>query len=317
VDEKTINMDLSVIIVHYKTPALLLICIENFVLAIGQNFDYEVIVVDNYSQDESKQLIKNNFNNVIWIDNITNEGFGRANNRAIKIARGDIILLLNTDVVVNADAINCCLKTIRSDNKIGALGCKLLYPDGTYQKSIYKDSSSLRFLLDKNLIFNKIHPNRDNSIKGLMGSFIFIPRKVLQKTGLFDPDYFMYAEELDLCLRIIDNGYSLRYVSDVSVYHSVGASSKNKDWAEKQKILSHFLLVYKRKGMAGYVLYHLLFFFNTVTNFFAMWLLDATWRKSYWAEQKYYFSNFGYYLTIPFLYSPKPGNGKRLLKRDK
>ena len=304
----------SVIIVNFKTPYLLTRCIEK--IYSNSNFiTVECIIIDNASNDNSELITKEKFPDVIWINNPSNEGFGRANNIGALSASGEYILFLNSDAVILNETLIECIKKIESDPLIGILGCKLLNPDGTPQKSTFS-IASIRKMLDQNLIINKLWPMGEEPAEAVMGSFMLIPRKVLDECGLFDPDFFMYCEELELCHRIAKKGYRIEYFDGATAIHEHGGSTTNKEWGMKQRYLSTALLFLKVRGYSGYLLYHLLFIFNAATNFFAMWFLDRNWRRDYLQAQQYYFSNFGYYLMIPFLYSPKPGNGKRMLKRD-
>ena len=130
------NIELSIVIVNYKTPKLTYRCIDS----INKNYNsnnYEIIVVDNNSGDESKELITSSFLDVKWIDNSKNDGFGRANNIGINHSKGKYILLLNSDILVPKETIESCLNEIKKDAKIGVLGCKLLNEDGSIQKSTY------------------------------------------------------------------------------------------------------------------------------------------------------------------------------------
>lgn len=307
-------MNLSIIIVNFKTPDLLVRCIQSVIDTLN-NISYEIIVVDNASNDDSESIVKKIFNNVVWINKKKNDGFGRANNEGIKISKGEMLLLLNSDIVVCENTIENCLKIIEVNKKIGALGCKLLNEDGSIQKSTFSIASMTQ-ILDLNLVFNKCIKLKVENEKSIMGSFMLMPKRVLDDCGSFDSDFFMYSEELDLCNRIIKNGYDVVYYDKAEAFHKHGGSVSDKTWANRQRYLSNALLYYKVRGIGGYVLYHFLFIFNTMTNFTAMWLLDKGYRDDYFRTQKAYFSNFLLYLTIPLLYKRKLGDGKRLLRRN-
>jgi GT2 family glycosyltransferase len=307
------DMVLSIIIVNYKTPDLTIGAIESIVNSASVL--YEIIIIDNASDDDSEELIRSKYSDIIWIQNEKNEGFGRANNRGIQLARGKYILLLNPDVIILDETLSACIEKFENDLQLGIIGCKLINEDGTHQKSTYS-VASLRKLLDQNLIINKFWPMRNEPVEAVMGSFMLLSRQIFEEVGGFDPDFFMYSEELDLCYRIAKKGYTIKYFEGASAIHKNGGSTSDKKWAMKQRYLSNALLFLKVRGYLGYFLYHFLFLLNSLTNFFVMWGLDNQWRRSYWKTQKYYFSNFGYYFIIPFLYSRNPGNGKRLLKRN-
>lgn len=305
-------MRLSIVLVNFRTPDLVVKCLES----LFENqplIKYEIFIVDNASKDNSFNKITQRFPAVKWVQNNRNEGFGRANNLGISKSAGQYLLLLNSDMIVIPGAIEACLEEIKNNPRIGVLGCKLINEDGSFQKSTYT-VACFRELLDLNLVFNYFIKSSKPRIEAVQGSFMLIPRNVLDEVGGFDPDFFMYSEELELCHRIAKKGYKIHYFDQVSAIHKHGGSITNKGWALRQRYLSNALLYYKVRGFFGYLLYHLVFLVNSATNFFAMWLLDYSYRNGYWQIQKAYFSNFAHYLKIPFLYGRKPGNGKRMLR---
>lgn len=308
-------MDLSIIIVNYKTPDLVLSCLQSLKATIPDNLNYEIIVVDNHSQDNSEQRVKGHFSAVVWINNGSNDGFGRANNMGISVAQGEYILLLNSDVIVLPDTIQKSLEYIKARKNIGALGCKLLNEDGSLQNSVYYYIGDFMGVLQNNLLVDYFFKPKKLVIKAVMGAYMLIRKDVMLNAGQFDPDFFMYAEELDLCRRISSLGYAIFYYDDVKAIHKHGASSGVSSWSAKQNYLSNALLYLKVRGVAGYFLYHLCIYFNFITNMALIWKMDKNYRRDFWQDQKFYFSNFFIYFKIPFLYSKSIGNGKRILKR--
>ena len=310
-------MQLSIVIVNYKTPDLLIQCLESILETVPTSLVFEVIVVDNNSNDNSERTIKLKFPDVTWIQKEENDGFGRANNIGIKQARGIYILLLNTDIVLLPGTVENCLNVIQNDPSIGALGCQLLNADGTVQKSTYTGIGNASDILKDNLVLDRLFKlaTKKREIRAVMGSFMLMQKATLEKVGLFDPDFFMYSEEIDLCRRMGNNNFKIIYHAEVSAMHKQGGSSTGEDWSTKQKLLSSALLQYKSRGLLNYIFYHFLYFSNTFVNFFAMWLLDHNYRNGYWLEQKFYFSNLYYYMIIPLFYSRSIGDGKRLLRR--
>ena len=272
-----------------------------------------MIVINNVPKEDKEIEFARFVEKIWWLNNITNSGFGQANNIGFAMAEGQYILLLNSDMVIPCGTIEASIIELEKEKKIGALGCKLVNEDGSFQKST-NSIARFRGLLDLNLVFNYFIKPGKPRVEAVQGSFMLMPQKVLQEVGGFDPDFFMYSEELELCHRIAKKGYKIHYFEQVAAIHKHGGSITNKGWGLKQRYLSNALLYYKVRGIFGYFLYHLLFLLNTGTNFFAMWLLDKNYRNGYWQIQKAYFSNFTHYLKIPFLYGRKPGNGKRMLR---
>lgn len=306
-------MKLSVIIVNYKTPELTRRCIES-IFAVHRE-GVEVIVVDNHSQDNSKALVTSLFPEVVWIDNPENDGFGRANNFGASQAKGEYLLLLNSDMLLLEDTVGKCLSYMESHPETGALGCKLLNEDGSFQKSAYHYVGDYMGVLKNNLIVDYIFKPVPGKIKAVMGAFMLIPKKVFDEVKGFDPDFFMYAEELDLCRRIEAKGYKIVYFEEATAIHKHGGSSEGSDWSHRQNWLSNALLYLKVRGYGGYVLYHFLYFFTFITNLLLLWKMDQPYRKGFWNEKRWYFSNFWLYFSIPFLFKKSFGNGKRILRR--
>lgn len=306
-------MELSIIIVKYNEPQLLLGCLESLII---KDLRYEIIVVDNCSEDNSEEIIKDKINYVIWIKNSSNLGFGRACNIGIKQAKGKYILLLNPDIILNKDTIHICLSIIKNNETTGVLGCKLLNPDGTHQNSVYYHIADYMDVLKQNLIVDYFYKFKPKNIKAVMGAFMLIPKNIFESVGLFDPDFFMYSEELELCNRIYNKGFDICYCENVSAFHHLGGTTKNSKWSQRQKYLSNALLYFKVRGLSGYFLYHALYALTVISNCALMWFLDRKYRNDYLESVKDYYSNLGYYITIPFLYRQGIGYGKRFLRRS-
>ncbi len=234
-------MRLSVIIVHFKTPKLLLKCLSCVTSTIS-NIDYEIIVVDNNSLDNSEHTIRTQFPAVNWLQLNSNEGFGRANNAGVKVAKGEYILLLNADAFVMPNSIANSLSIIEQNEQIGILGCTLLNEDGSIQKSTYSYFADYTDILKDNLVLSRLVQFNKTELRAMMGAFMIIPKSKYIAIGGFDEDFFMYFEELDLCRRMRNSGYELYYNTEAQVIHTQGGSSGNGDWAGKQAFLSHALL---------------------------------------------------------------------------
>lgn len=307
------DLELSIIIVNYETPEETIKCIESIYNTIKIK-DYEVIVVDNCSLDNSESFIMSKFPSIKWININYNSGFGRANNIGAKAAMGKYLLFLNSDVFVLDKTIMATIEHIKAHPEIGVLGCKLLNDDRTIQKSVYHYIGDYEEVLSNNLIIDYFYKPKARRIKAVMGAYMIIPREVFEAVRGFDPDFFMYSEELDLCRRIERLGFKIYYLDSVMAIHKHGFSSSN-EWKLKQNFLSSALLFLKVRGILGYVFFHILCLMNFVVNFSLLWKMDKNYKRDFLENQKMYFSNYVYYLKIPFLYSKSMGNGKRILKR--
>src|SRR5690625_224040 len=194
-------MKLSIIIINYKTPDLTSRCIDS-IYKSDISFPFEIIVVDNNSQDNSKNIVITMFPDIKWIQNSYNSGFGRANNLGVKQAKGEFILLLNSDMLLLPDQnLNVLLNRIKDNSKIGVIGCKLLNEDGSFQKSYYYDIGTLKRELRNNVLWYKLMKPVPKRLDAVMGSFMLFRKTDFEKLEGFDEDFFMYAEELELCMR--------------------------------------------------------------------------------------------------------------------
>lgn len=238
-------MDLSIIIVNYGTYELT----RQTVLSVKDTvefIDYEIIIVDNDSPDDSFKLLSNDFQNdlrVQLIQNSNNDGFAVANNIGIRMAAGEYILLLNSDVVVKDDCIEKCMSYIKSHRNIGALGCRVMLPDNTLDKACRRSFPTFTVSFYRLTGLSKLFPksprfNRYNlsylddqdvyPVDCIVGAFMLMPRNVLDACGLLDESYFMYGEDIELCYNIKELGYDVYYYGKSEIIHYKGASGKNK-----------------------------------------------------------------------------------------
>lgn len=239
-------MKLSIIIVNYNTYQLTKATIEA-VLLQAVNFDYEILLVDNASMDGSIQKLQQDFQDIISTNklqifrNAENLGFSKANNRGMRVAKGEYILLLNSDTVVNPNCLQQSIDQMERDKSIGALGCKVILPDGTLDHACKRGfptpKASLYYLLKldrKDPIkygqYDALHLHEDEvgEVDCLMGAYMLMPKKVLDEVGLLDETFFMYGEDIDLCYRIKEAGYKILYDPKASLIHYKGGSSKKR-----------------------------------------------------------------------------------------
>jgi len=151
-----------------------------------------------------------------------------------------------------------------------------------------------------------------------MGAFMLLKKENFLKAGGFDPDFFLYSEELELCNRFLKLGKKMCYYPDVYAIHKHQGSSTNKNNNLRQRYLSHMLMIRKIKGFIGFYLYLVVHVFNTATNFIFMWFVDKSYRndyiKNFFDTTCNFYSIFGKILLLPFKFSRKIGNGTKMLK---
>lgn len=303
-------IQLSIIIVHYKTLELTQRCLLN--LDIQKH--WEIIIVDNNSQDGAKDKILKEHPYIKWITNPENEGFGRANNIGVAHSKGEFILLLNSDMLVEHEAIQKCIEYFDLHSNVGVLGCKLINEDGSLQKSTYAFIGENEEIWRTNLLVDKIKRFKEpKNIRAVMGSFFIMRKEDFQQLEGFDPDFFMYCEELDLCDRVVNElNKEIIYYPDIRATHKHGGSSEG-SWSAQQTWLSRALLVYKRKGLFYYITYHFVMSITILTNFLLGWKIGKEYQQSWRKTVRAYRSNRKIYFQIPFIYSRKRGNGKNML----
>lgn len=240
-------MDLTVIIVNYNVKAYLLNLLESLYKSEG-NFDFEVIVVDNASIDGSCEAVRNHFPEVKLLENKRNIGFGRANNQALNLANGEYCLVLNPDTIVNSDTLYTILSRMRENPQVGIGTCKILNGDGTLSKDTFRNKPTpvaalLRvFGLESKIgkgkhsyFLSDIDTEVSQEIPIISGAFMCIPTKLFQSLNGFDDRFFMYFEDTDLCYRVKDEGYEIRYFPDTGIVHFRGESTR------KDKIDHHLI----------------------------------------------------------------------------
>jgi len=230
---------LSVIIVSWNVKEQLHACVQS-VLKTAKGFSYEIIVVDNSSADGTREFLERQaFPNTRIIGLSENLGFPRANNVALREAKGDYILFLNPDTIVHERTLESCIREFSSDPRLGAVGCKILYADGSIQ---YEGGRNLPHLLDlvictpylhmlfpRNKLFGRYlignwDHNSTRDVPCLLGAFMMIPARVIKSVGMLDERFFMDYEDVDYCARLGENGFSCRYLSEVSITHFTGQS---------------------------------------------------------------------------------------------
>ena len=253
--------DLSIIIVNWNTKDYLAGCLDS-IKDNTQKVSYEIIAVDNCSSDGSADMVERDFPEVLLIRNEENAGFGRANNQGLAKAKGKYILFLNSDMAVNENCLDRMFAFMEENPRIGASACKLTFPDGRLQHSCRQFPSfkvyflmilGLRYLFPNLKVFRHyLMLDWDHSdtreVDQIMGSFMFMRRSALDEAGHFDERFWMYFEEVDLCLRLKKAGWKIVHYPQASAVHFLSKSSEQ--WG-KLKVTREFqksLLKYFKKN---------------------------------------------------------------------
>lgn len=232
--------DLSIIIINYKTPEILSLCIKSLKSTVFK-VRYEIIVVDVESDYKTEYFIRDSFPDIIFVPITKNVGYSKSVNAGIKkiSAGGKYLLVLNADIIAKPEAVDKMFSHMENDPKIGILGPQLLNFNNTFQNSyfrfytprvilyrrtILKGFSFAKKALDHFLMKESDH-NLTQPVNWLMGSALFIRRAALEKVGPMDERFFMYFEDVDWCRRFWDNGFRVVYYPEVKMMHYHGKQS--------------------------------------------------------------------------------------------
>jgi GT2 family glycosyltransferase len=238
------NLQLSIIIVNWNTSDYLKDCLSSIYSAISNELSSEAIVVDNNSADDSVKMIKEFFPQVRLIENRDNFGFAKANNQGYEIAKGDIIALLNPDTIVYQGVFERIVDYLMKNPSVGAASCRLLNPDNSLQQNFrrlpdlyisflwYPITMRIidRYLRNREIGNYYFYSDKDfNKIERVEqpdGSFIAFRRDVIERIGLFDENFPIFFNDVDLCKRIWDAGYEIHALPDIHITHYQGSTVK-------------------------------------------------------------------------------------------
>ena len=283
----------SIIIVNYNTKDLLQNCLHS-IYDKTISIDFEVIVIDNASKDGSVDLVKNGFKNVIIIENSINLGFGNANNLGIQIATGKYIFLLNSDTILLNNSVKILANYLDKNPEVAISGGNLynialkptisfcqfmpgilndfdIFSGGILSKILYRKNFHYNYL-DKNIFINGY----------ISGADMFIRKDILNRTGLFDSDFFMYFEETELTWRIRNMGYKIASVPEAKIIHLEGASEIIKSNTLKRFFKSKYIY-FNKTGMKDYII--LSFYISSITAWSRIlfsFLKRNTSKTNYW-----------------------------------
>lgn len=232
-------MQLSIIIVSFNTKELLKECLDSVKIS-AKNIESETYVVDNNSSDGSTDLVKDQYEWVNLIENNSNVGFSKANNKALKKAIGDYSLILNPDTKLEKNTLKKMIDFINSDSTIGIATCKVQLPGGKLDHDCrrhfpspwraFTHFSQLSKLFSGSKIFDQYHmgyisTEEEHEIDSCVGAFMLVRSSAIKKVGLFDEDFFFYGEDLDWCWRFKKGGYKIIYTPITKIIHYKGAAS--------------------------------------------------------------------------------------------
>ncbi|MCS6821248.1 MAG: glycosyltransferase family 2 protein [Microscillaceae bacterium] len=265
------KVDVSIIIINYNTYELTSKCIAS-VLAHTKDVNYEIILIDNASQECDAQLFLTQFPSIRLIKSPQNVGFSKGNNLGIAVAQGEYILLLNSDTELIENSIKICIERMQAEEKIGVLSCSLIYPNGEYQ-SIANRFPSIQLELIELLRINKllsasqrshqlmgryIQHHRESYVDWVWGAFFLTKRRIIEQfpENKLPDDFFMYFEDVEWCYLIRKMGYKVLYYPKTKIIHHLSASTASLPdsyFAKLEKIATNEATFFKRQKGTWYV----------------------------------------------------------------
>ncbi len=258
--------DLSVVVVNWNTRELVLACLDSVRASLFEERPApraEVIVVDNGSSDGSADGVAERFPDVELIRLSANRGFAGGCNAALERARGDVVLLLNSDATLTREAVVRALELFAREPRVGAAGVQLVHPDGRLQNSIHAFPSAWTELAPRALLealwparypSKRRPPRAPTDVEAVLGAALFVRRTAVEEVGPLDDGYFFFLEETDWCWRLRRAGWRVVHLPDARIVHLSGASSKRRDPAaariEFHRSLYRFLRLHRGRGVA-------------------------------------------------------------------
>jgi GT2 family glycosyltransferase len=278
-DNQFNNVNISVIVVNWNTKDLLKKCLDSVYRTIN-NVVIEVIVVDNASTDGSLSMLENDFPLAIKINNQENKGFGAANNQALAVMKGKYALLLNTDTILQPQAVNKLWDFCEANDKAAIVCGQLLNADGTKQNSIASfpslltlaaNTSLLEYLLPRYYPSKRYEYSAPIEVDSAIGACMMIRKKALDEIGTFDERYFFFYEETDLAYTMRLQGWKIYQVPDAFVYHLQGQSVGDNISSRMEFYRSRYQFLSKWHNRTYYYLAVIILFLRLLVN----WLFSC------------------------------------------
>ena len=274
----------SVVIVNWNVRHLLRECLRSL-HAEGLHGALEVMVVDNASSDGSVEMLRDEFPAVRVVVNRENEGFARANNRALPLSSGRYLVLLNPDTVVTGGALHRLVDWMEAHPAAAVAGCRLLNSDGSLQRWTGGAFPTLANVASHHLFLDRVLPRRlrprpmyrlrdddaDERVEWVSGACMIVRRASL-RGRLFDERYFMYAEDMELCERLAADRWEIWYTPSATVVHHHGRSiTQQSGEVALSPVRGPRMFFARHRGPIGVLIYDIL----TTSGFFLRWVAFA------------------------------------------
>jgi GT2 family glycosyltransferase len=305
-------MDLSVSIVNHNNRELLDGCLAS-VYEGTSGLAFEVIVIDNASDDGSAAMAREKYPRAILIENKERLGFAANQNQGIRRASGEFVVLLNNDTIVRAGAFEKLVGFMRANPRSGLAGPRLLNPDGFVQESCYRtptlgvlfyDATFISFLFPNNPVFGGYKRWAHDAVRevpSISGACIAARRAAVDEVGLLDERFFMYFEDHDWCLRFRRAGWKIQFVPDAQVVHYGGGSEGHFGHDRFDTFYRGMNLFYAkhygRASLAAVALLNVTGAALRIAGWGALSIFGRTFRERYEARAPYFKRRIAWYLS--------------------
>ncbi len=262
------NPDLSIIILSYNVRELLLNCLDSMFKNKTQKDNWQIIVVDNASEDGSVEKVAEIYKNEVEIiRNNTNLGFSEGNNVGVKKAKAPVILFLNPDTKIVGDAIQKTYQYLMGNPDIGAITCKVELPDGKLDYSCHRGFptpwNSLCYFLGLSKIFphsplfagytaSYLDIHKIHEIDCLTGAFLMVRKIAGEQINFWDTDYFFNGEDIEFCYSLKEKGWKIFFYPEEKIIHYKGSSSKQQKSEAISYGISAMRIFYKKHFYKNY-----------------------------------------------------------------
>ncbi|MFP4082734.1 MAG: glycosyltransferase family 2 protein [Candidatus Aminicenantes bacterium] len=282
--------EISVILVNHNNKSHLKECL----LALEKSSlrpCLEFIVVDNNSSDGSRDFIRDHFPLVRLIGNQKNRGFSAANNQGIRLSKGDFILFLNPDTLPYAQSLNLMLQEIKSNPRVGAVGPALIKGENKFQVSFGSRVNFWKEFLQR-CFLNPYHrtilkrSRKKKEVGWLSGACLLVRKDILDREDFFDENFFLYFEDIDLCLRMRKKGWKLIYLPQARVFHREGASTSLQKTAARYEYRKSQIYFYQKHNSRVSLFLLRLYL---LLNFSFLFLFHGLGKGRNFKEQKRFF----------------------------
>jgi GT2 family glycosyltransferase len=246
--------EISAVVINWNTSDLLAGCLRSLAAHGPPGRTMEVVVVDNGSADGSPEMVRRDWPAVRLIANPQNVGYTRANNQAIRESRGDFLLLINADALLTPGCLEGMLAQVGADPRAGAVGPRLVYGDGSWQRWTAGREPSLGAAVNHYLLLERLFPGRP-AFRGLYlgrdvrrafrpdwvsSACMLVRRAALDQVGLMDERFFVYMDDVDLCRRLREGGWHVWYCPEAQAVHFMGQSHQRVTGSVSPRALRSF-----------------------------------------------------------------------------